>query len=133
MKKLFATICLMASIISLGACNKKKGPSTDTGTQTTESIDPTVQVTVNFYLDYNDSLVNGKRYHRCVVQAGSLITDKPATPTSAPQEEFPVFIGWSKKEIINDLEDLWDFDKDVVPSSSKILNIYGIWAAEGEH
>ena len=131
MKKLIIALCLATSLFMVG-CKKNNKPSSDSSDTTTEeSIDPSVVVTVNFFLDYNDVSVTG-RYYRCQVNAGSLITDVPPKPTTPPMPEFPTFLGWSKKEVINDSKDLWDFSKDIVPSKSTVLNLYGIWVAQGE-
>ena len=58
--------------------------------------------------------------------------EAPATPTKAPMPEFPVFLGWSYKEIINDKKDLWDFSKDTVQTDETSFNLFGIWVAQGE-
>ena len=127
MKKLFLPLAFTALMV-LGACGGRK--SKPTPTPTAEPIDPSVVVTVNYYLDYNDTTKTG-RYYSESVNAGSLLT-KPTDPTTSPQSEFPVFLGWSTKEIIDNKADLWDFSKDVVPSKSKLLSLFAIWVATGE-
>ena len=91
---------------------------------------PSINVTVNFYRDYNYTHYR-VRYYRTTVKNGELITDVPATP-EAPLPEFPVFIGWSTKEITDDYEnDIWNFETDrVMLYNADTINFYGIWAAE---
>ena len=90
------------------------------------------KITVNFYVDYNQVNAN-EIYHTEKVKNGSKLK-KPNDPGETNFAEFPVFLGWSKKGVIDNKEDLWDFsvDRVDVKEGVKTLNIYGIWVAEGE-
>ena len=104
--------------------------SSEEASSESTSIDPTVRVTVNFYIDYDHTHYR-VRYYRTYVNNGELITDVPETP-EAPLPEFPIFVGWSTKEVTDDYDnDIWDFANDhVMLTNSNTLNFYGIWAAE---
>ena len=137
MKKMIKTILpiiLLAGVLS--ACGGKGGSSqggsssSQSDSSSSISIDEKVTVTVNFYRDYNYTHYR-VRYYQTTVKNGSLITDVPATP-EAPLPEFPVFKGWSTKEITDDYEhDIWNFETDrVMLVNADTINFYGIWAAE---
>ena len=53
------------------------------------------------------------------------------TSVEAP-DGFTEFAGWSTHTIIDDLNDLWDFETDVASSDAISLDLFGIWLAEGE-
>ena len=113
--------------------NNNNSNSENSGDNSSSSIviDPTLDVTVNFYIDYNNTHYK-LRYYQTTVKNGSLITDVPATPT-APSEDFPVFKGWSTKEITDDYaNDIWNFSTDKVQqeSTNLVLDLYGIWGAQ---
>lgn len=148
MKKLL--IIALASLTLLAAgCNKKKSggssgqaSSTSSTTETSTSSSSSSKtsssesivdrkVTVNFYVDYNQIDANNI-YFTCEVENGGLITTIPDNPTESYFPDFPVFKGWSDKEIIDDLKELWDFSKDIVVSNKGTFSLYGIWVAEGE-
>lgn len=121
MKKLFIPF-LFALSFSLGACGVNPDPS---------PIDPTQEITVNYYLDYNQ-IVSKNIYLSVTVKNGSKLT-KPADPTTPIFPEFPVFKGWSSKEIIDDAKDLWDFSKNTVRvTDGTTFNLFGIWVSTGE-
>lgn len=130
---------LLLSVLSLGllmGCTGNNNPSQggsgsdDTSSSSSESIIEK-KVTVNFYLDYNH-VSKDQIIFTVEVDNGGLISEKPANPTEAPYPEFPVFKGWSKKEIIDDINDLWNFESDIVIANSGVFSLYGIWVAEGE-
>ena len=130
---------LLLSVLSLGllmGCTGNNNPSQggsgsdDTSSSSSESIIEK-KVTVNFYLDYNH-VSKDQIVFTTQVDNGGLISEKPANPTEAPYPEFPVFKGWSKKEIIDDINDLWNFESDIVIANSGVFSLYGIWVAEGE-
>ena len=87
-------------------------------------------VTVNFYIDFNQ-VDSGETYYTVTIGQGERV-NAPDKPTEAPFEEFPVFIGWSDKEIVNSTNDLWDFNKNTITSKTGTCALYGIWVAEGE-
>lgn len=87
---------------------------------------------VFFYIDYNN--VNEEEPYAVrdwyVETAFGTFGDqgKPADPTQAPDPAFPKFVGWSSHPIIDNIpEDLWDFEKNVVPDGSYVFVLYGIW------
>ena len=130
---------LLLSVLSLGllmGCAGNNNPSQggsgsdDTSSSSSESIIEK-KVTVNFYLDYNH-VSKDQIIFTVEVDNGGLINEKPTNPTEAPYPEFPVFKGWSKKEIIDDINDLWNFESDIVIANSGVFSLYGIWVAEGE-
>ena len=121
-----AMLCLLAGCGKGGNGGNNGDPS-----DTPEQIDTSFDVIVNFYLDYNNTHYKLK-YYSTSVKNGSLITDIPSTPT-APSEDFPVFKGWSEKEITDDYEaDIWNFStsKVIKDKNSPTLTLYGIWSAE---
>lgn len=136
---------LLLSVLSLGllmGCTGNNNPSQSGGNSGNESesdnpssssSEPIIEkkVTVNFYLDYNH-VSNDQIIFTTQVDNGGLISEKPTNPTEAPYPEFPVFKGWSKKEIIDDINDLWNFESDIVIANSGVFSLYGIWVAEGE-
>ena len=122
MKKLFIPF-LFALTFALGACGGVNPDPTP--------IDPTQEITVNYYLDYNQ-IVGKNVYQTVTVKNGSKLT-KPLDPTTPVYPEFPVFKGWSSKEIIDDTKDLWDFSKDTVRvTSGSTFSLFGIWVSAGE-
>lgn len=124
MKKFSVTLLVMTSFLGLMACNHSSGGGGSSGGGDENKI------TVNFYADYNQ--LNSKNvYQTLKVNKGSKL-NKPTDPKEAPMPEFPVFLGWSYKEIIDDKKDLWDFSKDKVEVDEPIFNLFGIWVAEGE-
>lgn len=91
-------------------------------------------ITVKFYLDFN-ALATNEIYEEVLIYNNSKLKE-PKRPTAedAPLPEFPVFKGWSTKEIIDDDSDLWNFatDKVNVDSGTTEFRLYGFWASEGE-
>ena len=132
MKKLL--LLAIATALLAGGCACARGgdnPSTgDSSDSTTApSINPEMKVTVRFFVDYNAITVNDI-YATQTVKNFEKVT-KPADPTIPPQDEFPVFKGWSTHEIVDDMKYLWDFDNDTVQTRSSTLNLFGIWVEEG--
>jgi len=132
MKKSLMFLSIL-SVAFLVGCTNSKGGQSGGGDQGGGSDTPAVEdeVTVNFYLDYNQKPV-GNIYKKVKVARGGLITDVPANPTTPLYPEFPVFKGWSYKELISSDEDLWDFSVDKVNTQFNSFDIFGIWVAEGE-
>ena len=135
MKRLLVFLAAL-SIVMVSGCKKNKQPTSDSepiseSTSSEETSIPDVMITVKFYLDYNQ--VEAKEvYHTVEVKNGSKL-EEPTRPTPPLFPEFPVFKGWSQKEIIDDVKDLWNFDTDVVKVTlGTSLNLYGIWVAQGE-
>lgn len=90
--------------------------------------EPGGELAVTFYIDYNNTDENNPYSTltwNCNKPFG--LNNKPADPKTAPDPAFPVFKGWSSHTIIDDLKDLWDFEKDVVPDGMYNFTLYGIW------
>ena len=123
---------LLATPLLLTGCNSSSdsgGGSTPGGGGGGEDD----RIEIRYYLDYTFEDTE-ETYATLKIKNGSKI-GQPNEPQSAPSKEFPIFVGWSKKPIIDDTEDLWNFDSDVVniTDGSKTFSIYGIWFASGEH
>ena len=139
LKKL-GLITLLASASLLSACSGCS--NTNNGSSTTSEEVPDGKVKVTFYVDWNATnnpevtwrtQNTGVPYSSVIIDQDTKVT-KPADPTTPPQAEFPVFLGWSKKETIDNKQDLWNFDTDVVSSSEgKYFSLFGIWVASGEN
>ena len=136
MKRVLFSLLVLSSIALTGCIEQggssSSGQSSQDSSQSSSSTSIVERkVTVNFYLDYNQVLA-GNVYFTTQVDNGSLITEKPANPTESNYPEFPVFKGWSNKEIIDNLDELWNFDVDIVIGNTGTFNLYGIWVAQGE-
>ena len=137
LKKL-GLITLLASASLLSACSGCSNTNNDSNSE--EEV-PDGKVKVTFYVDLNATnnpevtwrtQNTGVPYSSVIIDQDTKVA-KPADPTTAPQAEFPVFLGWSHKETIDNKEDLWNFDTDIVSSSEgKYFSLYGIWVAAGE-
>ena len=138
-KLLFALIAL--SSMTLAGCkgfdlnpNKNSSSSENESGESSESIDGEGDYIVKFYLDYNQLAVDNIYYQYRT--DNNVLIKKIADPTSdkAPLPEFPVFKGWSTKQVPDDESDLWNFDEDVmnVPTGYYTFRLYGFWVAEGE-
>lgn len=101
--------------------------------EVSEGEDEDKDVTVYFFLDYNNvddedttgtKLVAKFKWYQNVPLKEAPI---PANPTQSADPAFPYFVGWSAHTIIDSKADLWDMEKDVV-SGSYHLNLYGIWS-----
>ena len=129
MKKALLILPLV-TLFALTGCRRHHHDSYTeiTGTDTVDIKQD--EVRVDFYLDYNQ--VDAKNiYVSYVIKKGTHVKE-PKKPTTPPMPEFPVFKGWSKKEIIDNYQDLWNFDRDVVDTLGNVFNLYGIWVCEGE-
>ena len=115
--------------------NSSNSSNNSSSSQTSSSSSSTIverKVTVKFYLDFT-LVAAGDVYYTVEVDNGGLIPAKPDDPTESPfPGEYPVFKGWSRKEIINDDADLWNFATDKVVANKGEFAIFGIWVAEGE-
>jgi len=123
LKKL-AYLALIPSLFAFSATACSGGDD-----KSSESLPPNVVVT--FYIDFNQPN-SDEYYDQVTIEQGGKVT-APADPTEAPFPEFPVFMGWSAKEIIKSKADLWDFSNNTITSKSGTFEIYGIWVAEGEN
>ncbi len=127
-KLLLISLLATTSVLAMSGCFKKRGNS-NSGDGDSEDDG---KIAVNFYLDYNQ-ITAGVVYDSYRIENKSKLT-KPADPTEAPLPEFPVFKGWSTKEIIDNDEDLWNFETDImeVKEGYRTFNMFGIWVAQGE-
>lgn len=114
-----ATVLLASSI--LASCNNSGGTESSSG----EGPIPEGYIRVYFYRDFSQP-DSGEYLSYQDVKPGSKIK-KPADPTPL-FTEFPVFLGWSYKEVIKDTGDLWNFDTDVVVPLEEGANTYEIYA-----
>ena len=136
MKKNILIPLFAASLLLLSACtgNKNNGSNSGNGSNTDSSEQPVDEdvITIKFYLDYNQVNVDNV-YVTYQIKNNSLLTE-PTRPTSsdAPLPEYPNFVGWSNKQIIDTTDDLWNFatDKVNLPSNIKTFRMYGFWSVE---
>ena len=119
---------LSAMVLTGCGCSSDNGGGGDDDPQPYEG-----KVTVKFYIDFNQASTT-EVYSTAEVDNGSLVAE-PTKPTTAqaPLPEFPVFLGWSKKEIVDDKKDLWNFSTDKIEAEGDTFAIFGIWVAEGEN
>ena len=129
MKKLVLPL-LVLTTLALGGC--KLFPSRSSGGGDSGEDDD--RITVKFYLDYNQLAVDNIYYQYKVENHKKLNAPDVPSKDQAPLPEFPVFKGWSTKQLIDDEKDLWDFSKDVMEVQDGVdqFRLYGFWAAEGE-
>jgi len=121
MKKiLLVSLMAMTAFMAVG-CKKSSSDSEDDG-----------KIQVNYYLDYNQ-ITAGEIYYSYRVENNSKLQE-PDRPTEGKFPEFPIFKGWSKKEVIDNMDELWNFSTDVmkVKEGIKTFNLFGIWVAQGE-
>ena len=85
------------------------------------------QVTVNFYADYNTYSESIRNIYVTQKVTNGDKLEKPADP-EAPFTDFPTFLGWSTRPLIEDTNLLWDFDKNIVNIKGSTLIMYGIWS-----
>lgn len=85
--------------------------------------------TYNFYLDYSHS---DEPFFTMMWWNGYPLGEMPAecrlTSADAPDEAYPVFLGWSKYSSAIDESQLWNFAKDA--SMNRTVSLYGIWVSE---
>ena len=126
MKKKLILLAVLSSLFLTGC----PGPDNGEGGGGNNN-DNRQEVTVKFYADYNQKVINNV-YYTCKVYNGDRITDIPADPAESYYPEFPNFKGWSLKELIGSEEDLWNFATDIVDTTDNTMYLFGYWAAEGE-
>ena len=121
-------LVLFVPFLGITACNKGGGGGGGGVTPTPEDG----KIQINYYLDYNQINTKNTYYTTRVVNGSKLKAPKTPKTEDAPLPEFPVFLGWSRKEIIDDKKDLWNFSTDVVDTNEPEFNLFGIWVSEGE-
>ena len=119
--KLFLLTALLIGATAITGCRAGEGGG--------GGDDDDEKITVNFYADFNQ-VEDGNIFAMQTIDNKSKLKD-PGQPTSI-YPEFPVFLGWSYKEIIDNKEDLWNFSTDKVDTEEGIFNMYGIWVSQGE-
>ncbi len=127
MKTTTKVLTLLSLLFSFSACQKTEENNNSSGDS--KPVEET-KITVKFYVDYTRTSEKDI-YYTYETTNGSLLTPPNENPEPI-YPEFPVFKGWSHKEIIDDLEDIWDFSTDKIETTSKTFNMFGIWMAEGE-
>lgn len=118
MKKIYRLLLSSICVLSLLACQKNKPDEDDSNK---DDI-----ITINYYIDFNYAS-DGEIYYCSEVKRNSLISDIPEDPKTNMFKDFTHFIGWSKFQIIDNDDDLWDFKIDKVNPDFLELKLYGIW------
>lgn len=143
MKKI-KILSLLLMVFALASCGKghkpTSEPSEEPTTSESESIEESSELTeddkvvyVCFYADYNRVNLS-KPLLDFMWYPGQLIPEEmiPNMDEVEAPHGYPVFAGWSTHTLIDDLNDLWDFRTDKVPTGVYSLDLFGIWFAEGE-
>ena len=134
MKKLIYPVLLVLPLL-VTSCfkNNKKSSSGDPSDSSSTSIPDQDKITVTFYEDLNQKIAKNI-YKREVLTWGDKI-ERPVDPSVPLDPAFPVFKGWSLKDVIDDDSDLFDFSKPLSEEfvdSYMTVDLFGIWVAEGE-
>ena len=129
-------LTLLTSLLFVG-CNKKDNQTSSIDDEDSSDTSSTYygprDLYVAFFIDYNmASLDFDNPYYSYKTEQGMLLTrPEDPTPEMASDPTYPIFKGWSAHTVIDDDEDLWDFDHDVVGLGERsYLYLYGIWEAE---
>ena len=124
--------------VGLGNCtitasaNNKSASCSVTVKEASED-DPDRNVTVYFFLDYNNVDMYDESGTKLLAKfkwyQDRPLTDAPLPedPSAAADPAFPYFVGWSSHTIIDTKDDLWDLENDVIGTRTFIF-IYGIWS-----
>lgn len=136
MKKLLILSALLITF-SLAGCDQSTPPvgsseSDVTDSESKELTEDDKTVYVCFYADYNRSDL-AKPLVGFMWWPGELIPASMAPDMSEVEGigGYQEFAGWSTHTLVDDLELLWDFETDRVPSGNS-LDLFGIWFSEGE-
>lgn len=126
MKKLLKLSLLTILTFALASCNggDSNGSSNYLYSSEEYSWPDDEKVTIIYYKDY---LSIDKSYYEGLEIPGTAIQDIPANPTEPTDPYFDTFVGWSKRAIIDDLKDLYDFSTIIPTSQSTAIVLYGIW------
>lgn len=139
MKKITLALSLLSAVL-LSACAPVNGGTSSSdeipggesfGDDSYEvsSIDPESKKTcvVYFFLDYlHVDTINPYHSYKWFQNEVLDPSQTPETPTP-PDPNFPTFLGWSDHSLLDDPEDLWDFETDKTPKRDKYLYLYAIW------
>jgi hypothetical protein len=117
---------LLPLLLGMTSCDKPKDP-----TSGLTEYDKTVYVC--FYIDYNRvDIKNPFKDFMWYPGVPLPLEEVPDMSGVEAPDGFSEFVGWSAHTIIDDLSDLWDFEKDTASASDTYLNLFGIWLAPGE-
>ena len=128
MKKLLLLL-IPAALLALTGCPNKNN-SNEEGGDDPYIIDPDRKkdLTVNFFLDYSHSEEPFFVYEwYTLIPLGECPEQARLTSADASDPLFPVFVCWSEYPSSLDDSHAWNFKTDT--KTSKILNLYGIWAS----
>ena len=130
-------LLLPALLMTLAACNNNnKGGGGGSGGHESGELPEDKEVTIYCYLDYNHAdeenpYLKAEWYEGVPFSKEDIGLTDP-TNEQASYLEFAHFKGWSIHPIIDDLEDLWDFENDYKEKDERgyVLQLYGIWLEE---
>lgn len=99
-----------------------------------EPVDPDKDVTLFFFIDYNNVDINDETGTKLLASfdwySGRTLAGAPvpANPSQYLDPAFPYFIGWSTHTIIDSATDLWKMETSTIPQNISFLFLYGIWS-----
>ena len=126
---LFLPLCMLLLSGCQTGTDKPQSSNDDSDSISLPDEDTEKKQTYKFFLDYSHS--DEVFYTMKWWNGYPLVTcPEPCQLTSedAPDEAFPIFLGWSKNSISVDGEGLWNFATDT--SMNREVILYGIWASE---
>ena len=137
MKKSFIPLVLLTTTLLIG-CGARRNKQEDKVLPNPDEIDDKEngEVTVNFYSDFNQKIAK-VIYATQSWDFGDKVVEI-AGPSTAPDPAFSEFAGWSAKEVVDDLSDLFDFStvlskENVDDSTGKyVLDLFGIWITKAD-
>ena len=148
-KKLILLPLLILPMLVVGCTSKAYSPKLpypgipdDPGGGGGGGEDPDVptefNMVVRFYLSYSnsDELLCSMEWYslrpitneNVPAEAKAYVAGTNYKNNGAPDDLYPVFLGWSEYPSSIDEEKLWDFENDY--KQSNILSLYGIWVSE---
>lgn len=104
--------------------------SSSNESESSSSISDKDKITVTFYADFNQKVAKNI-YKQYTLTWGDKVP-KPENPQKL-NDDFPNFIGWSIHEVIDDENQLFDFNtklSDEIIDSYMTLDLFGIWDAD---
>lgn len=121
------------AVVTASARNKSASCTFTVSSEGDDDDEKTINI--YFFLDYNsvdETDTTGKRLlanflwypDRPIGQSGLV----PSDPTVAPTSDFPYFIGWSTRAIIDSADLLIDVDTFTTGSARNYIYIFGIWS-----
>ena len=120
-------LALLTLLLGVSACSPSKAEPEKELTE----YDKTVYVC--FYIDYNRVDITKPLKDFMWYPGVPLPMEEIPDMTGVESlDGFSEFVGWSSHTLIDDLEDLWDFETDVASSDAISLDLFGVWVAPGE-